>query len=266
MLPSNFHLQTVSESQDYIEKIYKAPNGEAVSVLQGMVQNQLIDDMYLNINSSKATTDNRDFDTLSLVLARYPLREDVGPITEKKDYDTVYELNIEYISKPLESAAKYRCYWNYDLYYAQEETKDDLPGFPVELGTYTRIDQAKFPWRFSQTAPSPETLKGIKYNWVLKTQRTKPGQESYFYPAPTVQEKIYFKKESKAVANLQKAGKLEEPKVTFGYIGEWLAMPDGVRREGKYYVTVNMYKFANVWDKDLYNAVPNPPPFNPYGG
>lgn len=265
MVPSDFKIQSISESDNRIEVLYTCPIGQAAGVLKGMSQNQNSDYGYLDWKQSKATKTNNGYDTLSLIYSKTALDHDGANTNtaDRKDYDTVFEPSIEYISKPLESAFKYRCIWNYDLYKAVKasEAMGATPAVPADVNDIKVTHAVGFPWMFSQTQPSPskykegdsEDDKEELYNWVLVKQRTKPGQESYYYPRPIIREKIYFRSEKKATDNLASAGKIKAPKHTFGYVGEWLCMPDGIRKEGKYYVTVNVYKFADEWDKDLYN-------------
>lgn len=266
MVPDNFHRQSISESDNRVEVLYKCPIGTASAVLETLSQNQSGDYGYLDWKQSKATKTNQGYDTLSLIFSKTDLDNDganANPI-DRKDYDTVFELDIEYISKPLESAEKYACIWNYDLYHARKasEFTSSSPVLPAGLDNIKVTHDLDFPFMFSQTQPSPSKYKASDaedekeelYNWVLVLQREKPGVESYYYPRPVIREKIYFRKEKKAIENLTIAGKLKAPKETFGYSGQWLAMPDGIRKEGKYYVTVNMYKYADEWDDDLYEG------------
>lgn len=263
MIPTNFYEQNTNKSNGRIEKIYKTKKGEASPFLTSLSHNQVSDFGYLDLKSSRYSEFNSGYDTLSLVFSENELNDEnnVSGLGIKKDYDTTYNLTLNYIEKPLESADKYLAQWNYDVYKAHKASLniEDFSGStPADWNTAKLVSDISFPYRLSKSQPSQSKYKQasdakeVLYTWILVATRTKKGQEVFPIEQPVIQEKIYFSKEKKAIQNLKKANTILTPKETFGYSGEWLCQPSGIQKEGKYFVTQNKFTFANSWDKDLY--------------
>lgn len=263
MIPDSFKLQSTSTANNRTEQIYKGPRGEARAVLLDLADGQVFDEGYLSKNLSYATSTNNEFDMLTLVMLKYPEQDPTATVI-RKDYDTEYELRVNYIEEPLEAHINYRAIWNNDLYVAVEasnntkrtgeSTVDDMMNMmsPTALHlTYT------FPYVFATDNPGAFLYRNtegieVEHLWELEKSRIKPGQEYFLIPQPVVYERIYFKRKKKAEQNLTTAAKIKKPKETFSYSGEWLCQPDGVSNDGDYYVTNNTYLYAISWDKDMY--------------
>lgn len=220
--------------------------------------------MYIDFPSCKLSCDQA-YDTLFVVAAATPTVEYGNQ--PKAEGETVFGLSITYMEKPLEMHPDYLVNWNYDIFHALEATdanmtNPQIPALPEWWETAKEInippkDQLKFRW--GKTNPPDQTLKsgGLNkiYRYLLLKKRTMPGVEVFPYRAPTVTERIYFKSEARAEANLKKANQLIAPKKTYIYDKDpkkWLVQPQGIEETGYYYIAVNHYIYADKWEPRLY--------------
>lgn len=297
MIPTSFKLQKVSTSRDTTEYLFKGPKGEAITALENLGDESLYGDGYIIKDRCKASSSNTDFDTLTVIASNQAPEITTQLISGTGVQKVTYTTSINYIQKPLESLKNYIPIWNHNLYWAMAlggaelDKIDAYDRLNKELADYERapsfaktLEEVKFPFTFAKSEP-PNIRKKVEefdkdirtYIWYPTTSRTKPGKEYYVYPQPEVREELYFTSKKKAEANLRFAGYIKTPAETFGYnSGEWLCMPDGIRRDGKYYVTTNIYLYADRdarlkdgertnpdgspalfgWDRDLYPVAP----------
>lgn len=180
-----------------------------------------------------------------------------GSPSESQDL-VEWNLNTNRIEKAIETHKNYKVCWSRDLYYAVPATaaNPNIPALPAWYTDNKTPATGDIYWSADKNHPSDVVIGGLPHRFVLAAVRTKMGIEVYQVNAPIVTEYKYFKSISSAKKNLKIANKLLAPDETFDYPKSakcWLVNPDGISQEGDYYVTRNVYQYADEWDGDIYD-------------
>ena len=165
-----------------------------------------------------------------------------GSQPDRKDNSTNYYLSAGTIDKAIETHPSYKTLWNYNLCCKKGtmEAKPDISkAKTTNLGDKTEWKWCKEPSEMPQ-------------GWIIATSKTKPGTESYIYPAPVSHKKTYYSKQSSANNAAANVAKKRNPGNTFGKDGDWLVMGGNVYYEDGFWVSELDYQFADIVDNDIY--------------
>lgn len=195
-----------------------------------------------------------------ITLNYQPSNSNVAPEEGVNDYfleNNTIEKALE-TSKTPEQPTAYLTKWNYNLY-EFIETTGGASAVPAWAGTATTKvngteDNTEGKYQWAKEKPSGGYVKGGKtYDWIKVQDMTKPGQESFVIPAPTIQERKHYRSKKSASTAASTVGKIETPSETYGKTnGQWLVTSATIQRDGKRFLVEKSYQWANKWDSDLY--------------
>ena len=245
-----------------IERIYQAKRGTGWDLLNSLGHNYAAAaGGYLDMRSSRVTP-GPALDSVSAIFN--PLPTDILGILHQEGLPE-YNVNINWLEKPLEACPKYLTCWNYDLYQAVDTSKpksEFVRYLPDWWGaTKDLIISGEDAWKYRWAKSDPGEFEDNsvkppkKYRWQLIEPRDKKGEEAWYYPQPVIVEKIYSRSKKGADNYLKKAGQLLAPVDTSVYPKDnahWLCMPQGRQKEGDWYTAVTHYVYADKWDDDEY--------------
>jgi hypothetical protein len=187
------------------------------------------------------------------------------------------ELTCRMMALPIESRDNYLKNWNYDLYstnpkadrkpdfyYVADAKNDGIQGTAYEYKADPLNPQedltTKNYYYWAKSANDCPTLPNNQI-WYKRTDRDKPGVESFDYPVYEITESskhTTMKQASWAVSN--RAGCIAKPlngdfDIVKKYGGNWLCEGGNVSYDGSYWIATCSYSHSpskEGWDPDLY--------------
>ncbi len=254
-------LSPVKYGDGRTERIFQAKRGEGWALLKSLGNNYVTTDGYLDMRASRVTA-GPALDTVSAIFN--PAATDITGLLHQEGLPE-YNVNINWLEKPLETCPKYRRCWNYDLYQAIDTTlkKEDvqlvIPSWARTQKSFKVPDGEEWKYCWAQSNPGEFEDNSVKppkkYRWQLIEERIKKGEEVWYYPQPVIVEKIYSRSKKGADSYLKKAGQLIAPADVSVYPKEnahWLCMPQGRQKEGDWFTAVTHFVYADKWDDDEY--------------
>lgn len=168
-------------------------------------------------------------------------------------YHPIYSLGITMDERPIEQNPRFKCFWSYNLYQLVP-LGGSVSATPAWAATDTNPNAIHDGYLWSRTPPaSPDPAK--EYKQVQPA--TKPGQDVYLVPRPSVTSVIYYRSRNIDQSDILNGGKLKAPPETFIYPNtqtRWLCQPSGVTQASDDLMAVTTtYVYAEEgWDTDIY--------------
>lgn len=168
-------------------------------------------------------------------------------------YNPVYSLGITMDERPIEQNPRFKCFWSYNLY-ELVPLGGSASAVPAWAATDTNPNAIHAGYLWSRTPPpSQDPAK----EYIPVQPATKPSQDSYLIPRPSVTSVIYYKSRSVGSSDIINGGKLKAPPETFIYPATqtcWLCEPSGVAMASDDLMAVTTtYVYAEEgWDTDIY--------------
>ncbi|UDQ99283.1 hypothetical protein AAEX28_04165 [Lentisphaerota bacterium WC36G] len=189
----------------------------------------------------------------------YSEESEAAAQAQKQDGASIYSLDTATIERPLEAHPNYKCLWTNNLYLAVKLNDVFTPSLPSNYDSATQLSDVKFPYCFAKETPADKVVNGIAYTFYLVADKTKKQAENYLIPTNIINEKIYYKNESRANNAAKTVGKLQAPKITYGLPKDdkkYLIMSATVEfdKETKKYVVSRNYQYGEEIDTDLYEV------------
>lgn len=169
-------------------------------------------------------------------------------------YDPVYSIGIAMDERQIEQNPRFRCSWAYNLYELVPLGGSGTTPLPAWAATDTNPNAIHNGYLWSRTPPvSQDPAK--EYKCVQPA--SKPGQDAYLVPRPSVTSVVYYKSRNIAQSDILAGGKLKAPPETYIYPNTqtcWLCQPSGVAEASDDLMAVTTtYVYAEEgWDTDIY--------------
>lgn len=173
-------------------------------------------------------------------------------------YDPVYSLGVSMEERPIEQHPSFKCPWAYNLY--QLVTLGGSGGSVPSWGLISSASCDTNPnaihtgYLWSRTPP---TSPDAEHEYVQIQAATKPGQDAYLIPRPSVTSVIYYKSRNILSSDIINGGKLKAPPETYIYPSTqscWLVQPSSIEEvsDDLMAVTTSYLYAAEGWDTDIY--------------
>jgi hypothetical protein len=194
-------------------------------------------------NNSIVSMDGGERARISLIYRPKEVASGSGMSFGRQEAETVSTMTIGTIEAPIEKASGYKTKWNYDLY--AKTSGASTPGWWTTATDRSDADGSTYLW--SKINP------GNSYYKI--EDRTKPGRESYFIPAPIAQDRTSYKSQTSANTAASTAGSIGTPTNKFGLTtGTWLVVSTNIYFEDRMWIVEKEYQHdPNTWDTDLYS-------------
>ena len=183
--------------------------------------------------------------------------------SDKTNGQIDWDIQYNWINKPLETHKNYEARWNYDLYCTCKQTSvnNGMPVYETIASAPSWWSTAKAftvaegqtdsnrQWQFATSRPpsfkAPDDKNVI---WRLCQARTMAGVSFYPYMQPIIIAKVTVDNYDRALLLMKGGGELIAPKNTYGYPKDnkyWKKKPQGIDMNDKFW-TVNVhYEYAD---------------------
>ena len=169
-------------------------------------------------------------------------------------YNPVYSLGISMDERSIEQNPRFKCFWSYNLYELVPLGGSGTTPLPAWAATDTNPNAIHAGYLWSRTQPSSQDPSK---EYIRVQAATKPGQDSFLIPRPSVTSVVYYKSRNINQSDIINGGKLKAPPETYIYPNTptcWLCQPSGVSEASDDLMAVTTtYVYAEEgWDTDIY--------------
>ena len=202
---------------------------------------------------ASSLTYDEGYATISLVFEQQNVQGLTITDPARNKYDPVYSLGITMAENPIEQHPDFLCSWAYNLYELVPRG-GSASAVPAWAATDTNPNAIHAGYLWSRMPPiSPDPAK----EYIQVQAATKPGQDIYLIPRPSVTSTIYYRSRTISNSDIVNGGKLKAPPQTYIYPNTqtcWLVQPSGISEVSDDLMAVTTtYVYAEEgWDTDIY--------------